>query len=93
MERAHRRTARIDRPRGGIVNGLTLLQRRAARILFDLPDSGGFALAGGSALVALGVVDRLTRDLDAFIAAEPGNPPGDVRPLAASFTAALAAEG
>jgi hypothetical protein len=38
-------------------------------------------------------VDRLTRDVDAFIAAEPGNPPGDVRPLAASFTAALAAEG
>ena len=75
------------------MNGLTPLQRRAARILFDLPDSDGFALAGGSALVALGVVDRLTRDLDAFIAAEPGNPPGDVRPLATSFTAALAAEG
>jgi len=38
-------------------------------------------------------VDRLTRDLDAFIAAEPGNPPGDVRPLVAPFTAALAADG
>ena len=55
--------------------------------------SRGFALAGGSALVALGVVDRLTRDLDAFIAAEPRNPPGDVRPLARSFTSALTAEG
>ena len=75
------------------MSGLTSLQRRAARILFDLPDSDGFALAGGSALVALGMVDRLTRDLDAFIAAEPGNPPGDVRPLAASFTDALANEG
>jgi hypothetical protein len=75
------------------VNELTSLQRRAARILFDLPDSDGFALAGGSALVALGVVDRLTRDLDAFIAAQPGNPPGDVRPLATSFTAALTGEG
>ncbi len=74
------------------MNRLTPLQRRAARILFGLPDSDGFALAGGSALAALGVVDRLTRDLDAFIAAEPDNPPGDVRPLAASFTAALAAE-
>jgi hypothetical protein len=74
------------------VNRLTAVQRRAARILFELPDSAGFALAGGSALVALGVVDRLTRDLDAFIAAEPRNPPGDVRPLARSFTAALAAE-
>ena len=75
------------------MNRLTSLQRRAARILFGLPDSHGFALAGGSALVALGVVNRMTRDLDAFIAAEPGNPPGDVRPLATSFTAALAAEG
>ena len=75
------------------MNGLTPLQRRAARILFGLPDSSGFALSGGSALVALGVVDRLTRDLDAFIAAEPGNPPGDVRPLATSFTVALSAEG
>lgn len=75
------------------MNRLTSLQRRAARILFGLPDSDGFALAGGSALVALGVVDRPTRDLDAFVAAEPGNPPGDVRPLATSFTTALAAEG
>lgn len=75
------------------MNRLTILQRRAARLLFDLPDSEGFALAGGSALVALGVVDRQTRDLDAFIAAKPGNPPGDVRPLATSFTTALTAEG
>jgi len=75
------------------VNRLTPLQRRAARILFELPDSDRFALAGGSALVALGIVDRLTRDLDAFIAAEPRNPPGDVRPLARSFTAALTTEG
>lgn len=75
------------------MNRLTPLQRRAARILFDLPASDGFALAGGSALVALGVVDRLTRDLDAFIAAQPGNPPGDVRALATSFCAALTAQG
>lgn len=75
------------------MNLLTPLQRRAARALFDLPESDGFALAGGSALVALGVVDRLTRDLDAFIAAQPGNPPGDVGPLATSFSAALTAEG
>ncbi len=75
------------------MNRLTALQRRAAHILFELPDAAGYALAGGSALVALGVVDRLTRDLDAFIAAEPRNPPGDVRPLADAFTAALTTEG
>lgn len=75
------------------MNGLTPLQRRAARILFDLPDPVGYALAGGSAFVALGVVDRQTRDLDAFIAARSGDPPGDVRPLATSFAAALAAAG
>jgi hypothetical protein len=61
--------------------------------LFGLPEAAGFALAGGSALVALGVVDRQTHDLDAFVAARPGTPPGDVRPLAAAFIAALTAEG
>ena len=75
------------------MSGLTPPQRRAARILFDLRDSDGFALAGGSALVVLGVVDRLTRDLDAFIAARPGDPPGDVRPIAKSVAAALTRDG
>lgn len=75
------------------MNRLTALQRRAARILFELPDAAGFALAGGSALVALGVVDRPTRDLDAFIAAAPGDPPGDVRPLTTAFIAALTTDG
>lgn len=75
------------------MNRLTDLQRRAVHVLFELPESVGFALAGGSALVALGVVDRFTHDLDAFIAAEPANPPGDVRPLTGAFTAALLAGG
>ncbi len=75
------------------MSGLTDLQQEVARILFGLPESAGFALAGGSALVALGVVDRPTRDLDAFVAARAGDPPGDVGPLAATFSAALVRSG
>lgn len=55
------------------MSGLTNLQQEVARILFGLPESPGFALAGGSALVLLGVIDRPTRDLDAFVAARAGD--------------------
>lgn len=72
---------------------LTSLQQEVARILFGLPESAGFALAGGSALVALGVIDRPTRDLDAFVAAHAGDPPGDVGPLATALDAALIGSG
>lgn len=75
------------------MNRLTVAQREAARLLFGLAESEGFALAGGSALVALGVVDRTTRDLDAFIAARTGEQPGNVGPLVAAFQAALIAQG
>jgi hypothetical protein len=34
--------------------------------LFALPESAGFALAGGSALLAQEIVDRTTKDLDFF---------------------------
>lgn len=76
-----------------MMNSLNPHQLEVARILFDLPTAAGFALAGGSALLALGVVDRPTRDIDAFIAAQPGRSPGDVRPLAADLTRALTAAG
>lgn len=46
--------------------GLSPLQERVARTFFQLPESQGFALAGGSALVVQGLVDRTTRDLDLF---------------------------
>ncbi len=75
------------------MSGLTDGQQEVARILFGLPESEGFALAGGSALVALGVIDRPTRDLDAFVAARAGDPPGDVGPLATAFSAALDGAG
>src|SRR4051812_17590327 len=45
---------------------LSRLQERIARILADLPEAREFALAGGAALIAGGLVDRETRDLDFF---------------------------
>lgn len=68
-------------------------QLAVARILFALPAAEGYALAGGSALLAAGVIDRPTRDVDAFVAAHPGAPPGDVGPLVAELTVALEGEG
>lgn len=64
-------------------------QLEIARTLFGLRAAEGFVLAGGSALLARGAIDRPTRDVDAFIPAHPGDPPGDVRPLTAELTDAL----
>ena len=70
----------------GVVSALSDEQLEIARVLFGLPGAAGFALAGGSALVALNIVDRETRDIDAFVAARPGHDPGDVRPFASMLT-------
>jgi hypothetical protein len=56
---------------------LTSLQQRAVHIFFDLPESEGFALVGGAALLAHGVGTRPTQDLDLFT-----EPPVDVGALA-----------
>jgi hypothetical protein len=45
---------------------LSGLQERIARILADLNEAREFALAGGAALIAGGLVDRETKDLDFF---------------------------
>lgn len=45
---------------------LTELQRDLLRLFFDLPESSGFVLAGGAALVACGLSERPTRDVDLF---------------------------
>lgn len=74
------------------MSSLEPAQHDIAQILFGLPAAAGFALAGGSALVAHGAIERPTRDIDAFIAARPGSPPGDVRPLASALVDALGAE-
>ena len=67
------------------MSGLLPIQRDLARMLFSLPEAVGYALAG-AALVVQQIVDRDTRDLDAFIAAEPGPAPGTVDGLADAFT-------
>ncbi len=71
------------------MTALDRYQLEVARILFGLPTADGFVLAGGSALVAQGAVDRTTRDIDAFVASRPGTAPGDVLPLSVELTAAL----
>jgi hypothetical protein len=66
-------------------------QLEVAKILFALPSATGFALAGGSALLLSGAIERPTRDIDAFIAAQPGMDHGNVQPLAEELAAALTA--
>lgn len=68
-------------------------QAEIATLLFSLPEAAGYALAGGAALLAAGTIDRPTRDLDAFIAATPTHPPGDVTTLAAALVNALEDNG
>jgi len=75
------------------MTGLSGAQLDIARLLFGLPEARGFALAGGSALLALGAIDRPTHDIDAFVAAGPDTPPGDVGPLVIALRARLATEG
>lgn len=75
------------------MSGFSDTQLDIARLLFGLPEARGFALAGGSALLVLGTIDRPTRDIDAFVAAKPETPPGDVGPLVAALCRGLLVEG
>jgi hypothetical protein len=45
---------------------LTHLQIQATRLFFSLPESAGFAVAGGAALLAQGLIRRPTLDVDLF---------------------------
>ncbi|MGW0227909.1 nucleotidyl transferase AbiEii/AbiGii toxin family protein [Actinopolymorpha singaporensis] len=45
---------------------LTPLQLAAARLFFELPESQGFVVAGGAALIASGLITRATNDIDLF---------------------------
>ncbi len=49
-------------------DALTALQREALGLFFDLPESTGFILAGGAALIASGLSSRPTNDIDLFAA-------------------------
>ncbi len=75
------------------MNELSPVQLRIARILFELSEADGYALAGGAALIIRNVVMRGTRDLDAFIGARPGADPGTVDALADAFAVALQQRG
>jgi hypothetical protein len=45
---------------------LTDLERAVLELFFGLPESRGFVLAGGAALVATGLTERPTKDVDLF---------------------------
>jgi hypothetical protein len=53
--------------------GLTDFQLEVARLFFDLPQSAGFLLAGGAALIAQELTPRATQDLDFFTSAGRGD--------------------
>ncbi len=48
------------------MSGLTEFQVEVTRLFFSLPASEGFLLAGGGALLAVGLTARPTQDLDFF---------------------------
>jgi hypothetical protein len=69
--------------------GLTPLQIASLRLFFDLPESRGFVLAGGGALIAQQLIDRPTDDLDFFTSPQHTS----VVPAARAFAIAGAGRG
>jgi hypothetical protein len=55
--------------------GLAAFQAEVARLFFALPESSGFLLAGGAALLAQHLTGRPTEDLDFFTAPDRGHVP------------------
>lgn len=72
------------------LDALTRLQVAASRLFFSLPQSAGFAVAGGAALLAQGLIDRPTRDVDLFLLDATASA---VATAAASFEAAVDLQG
>lgn len=68
---------------------LTTFQLEVAQIFFSLPASDGFLLAGGAALVAQGLTERPTQDLDFFTQPHAG----DVEQARDQFLAAATERG
>lgn len=52
---------------------LSEFQVELAMLFFSLPESAGFLLAGGGALIAQGIVPRPTEDLDFFTSRQVGS--------------------
>lgn len=70
-------------------SGLTEFQIELANLFFSLPESAGFLLAGGGALIAQGLVPRPTEDLDFFTSRQLGS----VEAASEALTAAALARG
>ena len=70
------------------MSGLTDFQVQVARIFFALPESAGFLVAGGAALIAQELVARETRDLDLFASPRPS-----VTTAVEAFESALTGHG
>ncbi len=68
----------------------SLIDAVRGRPFFSLPESAGFAVAGGAALVAQGLIHRPTRDLDLFLL---DTATSEVAAAATSFEAALGSQG
>jgi Nucleotidyl transferase AbiEii toxin, Type IV TA system len=69
---------------------LTPLQVQATRLFFSLPESSGFAVADGAALLAQGLIHRPTRDVDLFLLEATAT---GIATVAASFEAAIKKSG
>lgn len=69
---------------------LTPLQIQATRLFFSLPASAGFAVAGGAALIARGLITRPTQDVDLFLL-DTGQ--STVASAAAAFETAMDRQG
>ena len=67
--------------------GLTPAQVKVLRLFFRLPASQGFALAGGAGLVAVGLSDRPTGDVDLFA------PTASISDAGEAFETAARSEG
>ena len=70
------------------MSGLTDFQVQVARVFFALPESAGFLVAGGAALIAQELIDRETRDLDLFASPRPS-----VTTAVEAFESALTGHG
>ena len=70
-------------------DALTAVQREMLALFFDLPESAGFVLAGGAALIASGLSARSTNDIDLFTA----GPTESITGAAHAFEAACRREG
>jgi hypothetical protein len=70
------------------LSSVTEFQAEVARMFFALPEAESFLLAGGLALLAQGMSDRPTQDMDAFTSR-----PGDVQRARVAFEGGAKARG